>query len=172
MRQLRNGETSAIGVLYVRYFRCVLADCRRILRDQEAARDLTNDVFVRVIHKSALFHEDKPGSFPAWLRCMAQNLCFNYLKKGVIARSVPLDGDPTVQESEMTDLSPFTVEEVEAALERLSDKQRVCLKMFYIEERSYDEIVRSTGMRAGEVRSAIQNGKLRLKRMLGNSRRE
>ena len=167
MRLLQNGENSAIGVLYERHSRLILSDCRRILRNGDAARDLTNEVFVRVMRKRGLYLQGSPGSFSGWLHRIAHNLCINHLKKSVIARSVPLEDEPSVPATAMRDNEGFSVEQLEAALAKLSDKQRVCLKMFYIEEKSYDEIVRLTGMRPGDVRSAIQNGRLRLQRMLG-----
>jgi RNA polymerase sigma-70 factor (ECF subfamily) len=56
----------------------VFARCRRILRDDEAARDVTQEVFVRCLkHRDHL----RPGrELLAWLYRVATNLCLNLLR--------------------------------------------------------------------------------------------
>lgn len=63
---------------YDRYAGAVFARCVRILRDREAARDVTQEVFVRC-------HRDRRGlragrELLAWLYQVATNLCLNVLR--------------------------------------------------------------------------------------------
>ena len=52
---------------------------------------------------------------------------------------------------------------LEKAIEELNEDQRKCIKLFYLKERSYNEIVDETGYSLNEVKSFIQNGKRNLK---------
>ena len=55
------------------------------------------------------------------------------------------------------------VQQLEQALEKLSDPQQKCIRLFYYERRSYEEIVKLTGYTGNEVKSHLQNGKRNLK---------
>jgi RNA polymerase sigma-70 factor (ECF subfamily) len=52
---------------------------------------------------------------------------------------------------------------LEKAIDELNEDQRKCIKLFYLKERSYNEIVDETGYSLNEVKSFIQNGKRNLK---------
>ena len=52
---------------------------------------------------------------------------------------------------------------MEEAILLLNEGQRVCIELFYLKNRSYNEIVAATGYSANDVKSYIQNGKRNLK---------
>lgn len=45
----------------------------------------------------------------------------------------------------------------------LSERQRICIDLFYLQEKSYKEIMASTGFDFKQVKTHIQNGKRNLK---------
>lgn len=53
--------------------------------------------------------------------------------------------------------------QLEKAIEELNEDQRKCIELFYLKEKSYNEIVDITGYTMNEVKSFIQNGKRNLK---------
>ena len=55
---------------------------------------------------------------------------------------------------------------LEQALSQLPTEQRRCLELFYLEEKSYQEIVAATGLAVNQVKSHLQNGRRMLKRSL------
>ena len=52
------------------------------------------------------------------------------------------------------------------ALSKLSEHQLICIKLFFYEKRSYQEIAEETGYELKKVKSYIQNGKRNLKNFL------
>jgi RNA polymerase sigma-70 factor (ECF subfamily) len=56
------------------------------------------------------------------------------------------------------------------AIKKLSDEQRICIELFYLHEKSYQEVVETTNFSLNQVKSYIQNGKRNLKIMLENNR--
>lgn len=52
------------------------------------------------------------------------------------------------------------------ALEELNNDQKRCVTLFYLEKKSYNEIVDSTGFSLMQVKSYIQNGKRNLKNLM------
>ena len=52
---------------------------------------------------------------------------------------------------------------MQIALNELNTEQRRCLELFYLDNKSYTEIMTITGYNNNEVKSHIQNGKRNLK---------
>jgi len=52
---------------------------------------------------------------------------------------------------------------LEEALKQLKPEQQSCIQLFYIEEKSYQEVATITGFEIKKVKSYIQNGKRNLK---------
>jgi len=49
------------------------------------------------------------------------------------------------------------------AVEQLNDEQRICIEMFYLNGKCYQEVAETTGYSMKQVKSFIQNGKRNLK---------
>ena len=60
------------------------------------------------------------------------------------------------------DEKEMQLQELEKALENLNKEQKKCVKLFYIKEKSYQEVVDETGFEMKKVKSYIQNGKRNL----------
>ena len=54
-------------------------------------------------------------------------------------------------------------EQIVHALNSLNDSQKICIDQFYLQKKSYQEIVLHTGYDIKKVKSCIQNGKRNLK---------
>lgn len=52
---------------------------------------------------------------------------------------------------------------MEQAIELLNSDQKQCIQLFYLKNKSYNEIIEITGFSNNEVKSHIQNGKRNLK---------
>ena len=55
------------------------------------------------------------------------------------------------------------VEAMEKAIEELPEEQKKCIKLFYLEQKCYREIVELTNYELKKVKSYIQNGKRKIK---------
>lgn len=56
-----------------------------------------------------------------------------------------------------------TLSLMESAMEELNDDQKLCVTLFYLEKKSYQQIAEQTGFNLMQVKSHIQNGKRNLK---------
>lgn len=52
---------------------------------------------------------------------------------------------------------------MESAIKELKEEQKICIELFYLQEKSYEEVAKMTGYSMKEVKSYIQNGKRNLK---------
>lgn len=55
---------------------------------------------------------------------------------------------------------------IEEGLDELNEEQKICLKSFYFDKKSYQEISERTGYSLLQVKSYIQNGKRNLKQIV------
>jgi RNA polymerase sigma-70 factor (ECF subfamily) len=82
-------DERAVGDAFQRYAPAVYARCVHLLRSRDAARDVTQEVFVRCMRERGAL---RPGrELLAWLYRVATNLCLNQLRAGRLRAAGPLD---------------------------------------------------------------------------------
>ena len=59
---------------------------------------------------------------------------------------------------------------MESAIKELKEGQKICIELFYLQEKSYEEVAKMTGYTMKEVKSYIQNGKRNLKIIMTNQK--
>ena len=70
------------------------------------------------------------------------------------------DSDKTREELMSDELMRQNIHQ---AIDSLNGEQQICIRLFYIEERSYKEIMERTNFSFEQVKSYVQNGKRNLK---------
>jgi RNA polymerase sigma-70 factor, ECF subfamily len=162
-RYVHRQDPVAINYLYERYGHLVFGVCCKYLRNTEAAKDATQQIFIKLIDDIAKYTIDK---FKPWLYKVAKNYCLMQLRQSVpvVNNSFDTGGDMEFEE----DLHQKVEEEqvlnrLESAVEELNEDQRVCIRLFYLEKMTYAEISEKKGYTVMQVKSHIQNGKRNLK---------
>jgi len=158
-------EKRALGILYERYGHLVVGLCLNYLKDREAARDATMDVFEKVTLKVC----NQPiESFRAWLFYTSRNYCIDLLRKKIRERenAPKITGEDFVENNaDERPLSETRLEQLPGALAELSQGQAACVRLFYLKGLSYGQVCEATGYDLKKVKSYLQNGRrnLRLK---------
>jgi RNA polymerase sigma-70 factor (ECF subfamily) len=154
-------SSACIGVLYERYGHLVLGACMKYLKNSTEAEDVAMHIF-EGLHFKLLKHEIT--YFKSWLYMVTKNECFMLLrKKGKDHSSSEMKDiadDPTNEHTSSTELK---LEALEAVIPTLKEDQRICIELFYLKDRSYQQISEELNMSLMQVKSAIQNGKRNLK---------
>lgn len=83
------GEAAAFGVLLTRYRVPLYNFIARSVRDTEAAADLLQEAFTRVIQHAGEFN--KNSKFSTWLYAIARNLCIDHGRRMAHRRHASLD---------------------------------------------------------------------------------
>src|SRR5574338_65610 len=79
VEEARGGDRDAFGDLVVRYERRLIRVIMRFVPDQELARDLAQETFLRVYERLDQF--DPSRRFGPWLFRIGVNLALDYLRK-------------------------------------------------------------------------------------------
>jgi RNA polymerase sigma-70 factor, ECF subfamily len=177
MVRLQNGDQEALGCLFQRYVRIVRSVATRILRDTAEADDLTQDLFLFIQRKCAIFDSSK-SSAGSWVIQMAYQRAIErrrrlatrhfYKREDLQSSAGHMVGIPTTEH----DYSPEAVfgrNGLEKLLAALSEDQRETLRLFFFEGYTLAEIGAKIGQPLGNVRNHYYRGldKLR-KQMFGD----
>jgi len=160
----KSSDLSLIGKLFTRYTTLVYGVCLKYLKDRESAKDAVMQVFEKLI---SLLKDHEVDNFKGWLYVTARNHCLMELrhKKGKFMEEI----SPNLVESEfllhqgVDETIEGDLKKMEDCINKLVDGQQQCVRLFYLEEKCYKDIVAVTGLNINQVKSFIQNGKRNLK---------
>jgi len=149
-----------------RYGDVVFTMAFRLTGDRDEARDLAQDVFVRVYRNLDRY---RPGTFEGWLYRITKNLFLDRMRRRARVRMEPLPDEEWRQPPEA---GPGPAEAAEAgvlrgdlelALRDLAPAFRTAVVLCDVQGLSYEEIATATGWPIGTVRSRIHRGRRMLR---------
>ena len=180
----QQGRERAFRELVRRYERPVFSLVYRMVRDREAAEDLAQDSFVKVLNHIDRYRPE--FKFSSWIFKIANNVAIDYLRKRQLD-TVSMDGSPhaataaEVEASsfELADRQETALDELEArelgtaierAIARLRPEYRSCIMLRHIEGRSYEEIAATLDLPLGTVKTYIHRARNELRAALQDAR--
>lgn len=166
---LESGNKDLIAVLFERYMHLVYGICLNYLPDPDQCKDAVMEIFESLFQKLAI-HEIH--NFRNWLYSVTRNHCLMSIRKsGSFSRAK----NGFQSESSQSETPDYMAEDNEllysrsvivSAVDQLNHEQGTCIRLMYIDDKSYRDIAAITGYSLNEVKSHIQNGKRNLKNYL------
>ena len=152
--------------IYLRYGHLVFGTMMKYLKNVSAAEDVTMQLFEKLGKKIL---QSEINNFKSWLYVVTKNEALQYLRKNQFSTQ-----EITVELESIDDLTITIDKEIqyellEKELSQLKEVQQRCIRLFYLEKRSYQEISGKLSLPIKKVKSAIQNGKRNLKLNLENN---
>jgi RNA polymerase sigma factor (sigma-70 family) len=153
-----------LGSLLERYTLLLYGVSMKYLKDPEEAKDAVQQIFLKVITE---LHKYEVSYFSSWIYMIAKNHCLMKLRKQKHDISVDHVAEPAI-ETEFPDplKDDRLLMNLQEALQHLNPEQKICIRMFYLEKKSYQVIASETGYTYVQVKSYIQNGKRNLRLLL------
>ena len=174
---LRAGDHRAVlEGLMDRYRQKVMHLAVSIVRDPALAEDLSQTAFVKAWQALPKF--DGRASLSTWLYTITRNTCLTAVERE--RRIVPLedfnevaddDGDPmlfgTAQAGVESAGQAAAEYDVSKLLEQLPEPYRRVVVLFYLEDRSCEEVGELLSMPTGTVKALLHRGRKRLAALAG-----
>jgi len=162
-----------VGALLKRYTLLLLGVCMKYVKNEEEAKDCVQQIFFKVLTELPKY---KVEYFKSWIYTIARNHCLMRLRDrhgrpAQITDNMLAAWDEDTGKSKHLE-KDHLLELMTQALEELGKEQKLCLILFYLEKKSYQEIADTTGFTLMQVKSHIQNGKRNLKLLLEKKIRE
>jgi RNA polymerase sigma-70 factor (ECF subfamily) len=179
MAKIAEGDEDAFEILVNRHQTSVLNLIYRFIGDRTQAKDLAQEVFIRV-WQSAGSYQPK-AKFTTWVYRITANLCFNELKsarrkKWFSFNRSDEDGEHTFEET-LADSAPSAEDlllekersrQISDALQCLPENQRMALILKRYDALSYQEIAQVIGCSVSAVESLLVRAKRTLQEKLKN----
>jgi len=143
----------------------------KYLKSEDESEDAVMDIFEKLMSE---LQSHEVRNFKGWIYTVSRNHCLMKIRKEKKMQMTnderKLDG-LVVEMPEPMHLSNKMQKEIELtnleqALTKLNEEQRVCVELFYLQEKCYNEVATITKYSLNEVKSYIQNGKRNLKNHL------
>ena len=179
---LGRGERHAVlEGLMQRYRQKVMNLAVSIVRSEALAEDLSQTIFVKAWQALPKF--DGRAALSTWLYTIARNTCLTAVERE--RRLVPLedfvepaddDGDPMLFGREAA--GPETTRQAAAEydvsklLEQLPEPYRRVVVLFYLEDRTCEEVGELLSMPTGTVKALLHRGRKKLAALAGESETE
>lgn len=157
-----DGNSEWLGILLQRYTLMLLGVGMKYLKDEDAAKDVVQQVFLKSLNEIPKY---RITYFKSWLYTLAKNQCLMQLRAKPNIRvdenlhKLPQEEHHLQEQTEQI----VKLEKMQQAIEELNQEQRSCITLFYLEKKSYQETSEITGYSIHQVKSFIQNGKRNLK---------
>lgn len=164
---IRVGEPAAWEALYDEVGERVYRLLYRLTGDREAALDLTQDTFLRVVEKGAMFQSR--GSLHGWVFRIATNLAREAFRRDRTRRRglYRLSGTESRRAAARDPELRITLERAVAAL---SDKLRTVLLLYDVDGYSHPEISEMLGIPEGSSKARLSRARAQLRTLLESSR--
>lgn len=159
-------DNTYVGELYNRYAHLVLGLGLKYFKNQDDASDAVSNIFELLIKE---LKKHRIENFKSWLFTVSKNHCLQELRKRQTTDKKASVFEDFLQETMESDEEIHLISKkeellikLEKALPELKYNQKICIKMFYLERKTYADIAEETGFSLKEIKSYIQNGKRNL----------
>jgi RNA polymerase sigma factor (sigma-70 family) len=165
----KTDNNAIVGYLFEKYTHLVFGVCMKYLKDEEEAKDAVMLIFEKLLVD---LKKHEISKFSGWLHSVARNHCLMHLRSEKTLtekqRELKKDLKTFVESDHQPHLNNVDDKEkqlslMEEGIKTLKEDQRICVELFYLKEKSYQEIADHTGYSLNNVKSNIQNGKRNIK---------
>lgn len=154
----QHGEKEAFRWVVQRYQRIVFSLALKMLCDEEEAKDMVQETFIRVWQSIREYDEKK--KLTTWIYTIAVRLCLDRLKR--MRHVIPMPDDERVlrrfasdADTQRTLENKEWVSIVRMLAEGLGEKQRLVFTLIQLEGLSSSEVEEITGFDAKQVKSNL-----------------
>lgn len=168
----REGDARAFRSLVERHERRAIAIAKALVRDEEDARDVVQEAFVRVYRHLPAFQDD--SSFFTWFYRIVSNLAIDVVRRPARHESIDdereIEGRHELPFSCLEASDPLDAlqrrelaERIRAALAELPSYHRVAIVMRELDGLSYEQMADRMHVRKGTVMSRLFHARRKLR---------
>ena len=175
LEMYQQGNREAVSQLLERHTRRVRDYVRMLVKDNDVADDLTQEVLIKVVKVLDEGRYTDKGRFLPWVLRIAHNRVLDYFRaqkqvKAVSESSAGFDilgsKDLAVPSIEEDIIDEQRAEEVRALIEKLPEEQREVVKMRYYDGLSFKEIAEHTGVSINTALGRMRYALINLRQMI------
>lgn len=172
----QSGNKDLFADLFKKHVSVVYGTCLFYLQDKDEAQDATMQLFEKLMLD---INNREIDNFKGWLSFVVRNHCISIIRKNKSQhKNIKSyydfeyeDANYETEEKINAVSDDVMLENMKLCLPKLKETQRLCVELFYLNNKSYQDIANQTGFTLNEIKSYIQNGKRNLKLLLEDQTR-
>ena len=140
--------------------------CRRMMGNDEEAKDVLQDAFVAAFTKLKTFNRE--STFGAWLKRIVVNNCINALnKKRIQFEDIDERFDlDTMEQAEDIDYAKAGAARIQGAIDRISDGCKTVLNLYLFEGYDHKEIAGILNITESTSKAQYSKAKKKIRQIL------
>src|SRR6266446_1847506 len=164
MERVSHRDTTALGMIFDRFYKVVLKITWRILGDRAEAEDLTQEIFLQIFHHAHRFDPSQETAKSAIVRYSFQR-SYNHRMSMILRRKyapetiAKLDAEQLEPPFSLKGIEGLTLKETRMVMHRaialLTEKERTVLALCYFEGLEYEEGAGRLGETVESVRDLL-----------------
>ncbi len=147
VKEFKNGNERVFDSLFEKYQISLYSICYRFTRNESDARELTQDIFIKVFNNLRQFNEK--SKFFTWLYRIAVNTCLSFKRK---QKHPELNYDPVTETLSLNKRVSMKIA-IDDALMKLPQRQRMSFILHHFEGYTFDEIGEIMGITTGAAKA-------------------
>ncbi|MFB3787678.1 MAG: RNA polymerase sigma factor [bacterium] len=151
---------------YAKYVQYAVGVAYQITREREAARDLAQEAFLRILEAMAEGRYARTAEFQTYLHRVVRNLSLNHVTR---RKEIPFGHPPPGEAEDHTLYHRLERMDIPKILSILAPHQRKVFVLFYLQEKSYAEIAALLGIPEKSVGNILYCGKQKIWQFLKNN---
>ena len=165
---IKGNDEEAIRLLFDKYREPLTAYVNGIVRNVDDAEEIMMDCFAIVIAATTRFTGRQKSTFKTWLYAIATKRAYLFLRKHPMTQSLEEGAKGSEPESGL--LREEKNRALYEAMSKLSCDQKTVLYLKFFEDMKPEEISRIMKKSVKQVYKLTENGKMRLRELLGESK--
>lgn len=164
MRRFQRDDVKAFEHILNRYEKRIFGFFIKYFSDEEIAKDLTQDCFIRLIDKKATF--DCERNFQPWIFRIASNLANSYYRVSQLIQHAPIEENESSLTYSPTDDKKELNSSIRQGIKLLSEEHRSVFILRHYNELSVFEIAEILNLKEGTVKSRLYYAHQAMKKYL------
>jgi RNA polymerase sigma-70 factor (ECF subfamily) len=160
INDILNGNNNAFESVVKQHGDNVYNLCNKILQNNEDAKDVTQETFIKVFQNLKKFKGD--SSFTTWIHKIAYNNTISFIRKNKNYHNTDIESitdDDAIEDEHDTDIyNDATVDSLQKALQLISPDERAIVTLFYSQNYTLNDI-------ANVMNISVTNAKTKLHRI-------
>jgi RNA polymerase sigma-70 factor, ECF subfamily len=162
------GDSKAFESLLAKYQSKVFGLCKRLMKSEMLAEEMTQETWIRVVRAAPQFKPE--GSVKSWILTIAKNQCLNLIEKRGWEEAMPEGFEEQIADP-AENLEAILSNQVQKkqilhALDQLPDRQRAAIVLWMQDDKSYEELARDLKTHVGAFKVLLHRAKENLARTL------
>lgn len=167
LKELKSGDEKAFDVLFLKYYKLLIANAYFHLKDEQEAKDIVQEFLFELWDKKLYMKLE--GDIKGYLYRAVQNRCINFHRKQALEQRrfafISRETPDSQEEAENTELS---LSRLRNALDDLTPQRKEALQRVFFEEKKYQEAADEMGVSLNTLKTHLKIGIRNLREKLSS----